>query len=60
MAQAESRDNHTDSSIQPERHSGSIRPMPLSPSSHSGAGGIVPPAQYNNNPIPVKNGGTDK
>jgi hypothetical protein len=59
MAQAESRDNHTNIP-QPERHSGSMRPMPLSPSSHSGAGGQVPPSQYGNNPVPIKNGGQDK
>jgi hypothetical protein len=55
MAQAESRDNNA---FDPIRHSGSMRPMPLSPSSHSGAGGQVPLAQYST-PVTPKNGGPD-
>jgi hypothetical protein len=54
MAKAESRSPNT---FDPIRHSGSMRPVPLSPSSHEGAGGQIPPAQYNNNPVPEKNGG---
>jgi hypothetical protein len=59
MANAESR---SPNSFDPIRHSGSMTPMPLSPSSHSGAGGQVPPSQYTgggNAPgaVPIKNGG---
>jgi hypothetical protein len=50
MAKAESRSPNT---FEPIRHSGSMRPVPLSPSSHEGAGGQIPPAQYNNNPLPI-------
>jgi hypothetical protein len=56
MAQAESR---SPNSFDPIRHSGTMRPMPLSPSSHEGAGGQIPPEQYNT-PVPIKNGGQDK
>jgi hypothetical protein len=56
MARAESRSPNT---FDPIRHSGSLRPVPLSPSSHEGAGGQIPPSQYNNNPVPIKNGGRE-
>ena len=39
MANADSR---SPNEFNPIRHSGSIRPDALSPSSHNGAGGIVP------------------
>ena len=55
MAKAESR---SPNEFDPIRHSGTIRPDALSPSSRSGAGGIVPPNQYGNLTVPVKNGGT--
>ena len=57
MSKAESRSSNE---FTPIRHSGSMRPMPLSPSSHEGAGGQVPPSQYGNNQVPVRQGGQDK
>ncbi len=58
MAKAESRSPNT---FEPIRHSGSMRPMPLSPSSHEGAGGQVPREQYSTpmspHALPIKNGG---
>ena len=57
MAQAESRSSN---SFEPIRHSGSMRPMPLSPSSHEGAGGQIPPSQYGNNQVPAHQGGKDQ
>jgi hypothetical protein len=57
MAKANSRE---DNGVNPERHSGSMRPVPLSPSSHEGAGGQIPPSQYGNNVVPNNQGGNNK
>jgi hypothetical protein len=59
MAKAESRDN-SPNVPSPERHSGSVRPDALSPSSNSGAGGQIPPSQYGNLTVPVRQGGQDR
>jgi hypothetical protein len=58
MTKIENRDPHG-VAVTPVHNSGTPRPTPSGPHLDPRAGGQVPPSQYQNNPVPIKNGGQD-